>query len=77
MTPPPAPPLTNVQRELLDVFALDVPDQDLVELRRVLARFFADRASRAMDQVVGDQGLTDDDFRAWAEGHDRARADRP
>ena len=74
---PPAPPLTNVQRELLDVFALDVPESDLIELRRVLARFFADRATDAMDRVIQERGLTDDDFSAWAEGHDRVDADRP
>ena len=74
---PPAPPLTNVQRELLDVFALDVPESDLIELRRVLARFFADRATDAIDQAIRERGLTDADISAWAEGHDRADADRP
>ena len=72
---PPAPPLTNVQRELLDVFALEVSDRDLVELRRVLAQFFAARASDAMDALAAEWGLTADDFQRWAEGHDRA--DRP
>ena len=75
--PRPAPPLTNVQRELLDVFALDVPESDLVDLRRVLARFFADRAADAMDRAVRERGLTDADVAAWAESHDRAGADRP
>ena len=73
----PRPPLTNVQRELLTLFALDVPDQDLVELRRLLARFFAERATSGMDQIARERGLTDDDFRRWADGHERSRADRP
>ena len=64
---PPKPPLTNVQRELLDVFAFDVPDEDLEDLRRVLARFFADRASDEMDRIVKERGLSDADFRQWAE----------
>ena len=66
---PPAPPLTNVQRELLDVFALDVPESELIELRRVLARFFADRATDAIDQAIRERGLTDADISAWAEVH--------
>ena len=51
------------------MFALDVPESDLIELRRVLDRFFADRATDAMDQAIRERGLTDADISAWAEGH--------
>jgi hypothetical protein len=34
-------PLTNVQLELLKTFSHQLPDNDLLELRKILAAFFA------------------------------------
>lgn len=45
-------PLSNVQLELLRVFAHQVSDNDLSDLRQMIAEFFAHRAVVAAD-VVG------------------------
>jgi hypothetical protein len=42
-------PFTNVQLELLKVFAHQVSDHDLLDLRFMLAQFFAQRAVEAAD----------------------------
>lgn len=73
----PAPTLTNLQRELLDLFATDLSDDELREVRHLLARHFAAKATAAFDRFTDTQGLTPEDTDRWAFGHERARTDRP
>ncbi len=54
-------PFSNVQLELLKVFAHHVSDNDLIELQRLLARFFAKRAVEAADAAWDKNGWTDAD----------------
>ena len=73
----PAPPLTNLQRELLDLFATDVPEEDLLAIQRLLARYFAAKATAEMDAFVEREGLTSEDLKRWTGEHERAATDRP
>lgn len=73
----PTPALTNLQRELLDLFATDLSDDDLREVRQVLARHFAGKATAAFDHFADAEGMTPEDTDRWAFGHERARTDRP
>ena len=68
----PAPALTNLQRELLDLFALDLADDELREVRRLLARHFADKATAGSDKLADQQGLSAEDTDRWAFEHRRA-----
>ena len=72
----PASTLTNLQRELLDLFATELSDDELREVRHVLARHFAAKATAAFDQFAGEQGLAPDETDRWASGHDRALGNR-
>jgi hypothetical protein len=71
------PHLTNVQRELLELFALEVPQEDLHAIKKMMARYFAEKASDEMDCFVAQHGLSPDDLKRWAHEHERAAADRP
>lgn len=51
MTPSMQPPLSNVQSELLKVYATNVPDETLIELKKVLAKFFLDKARQQADET--------------------------
>lgn len=53
-------PFTNLQLELLKIYARRVPEQDLLEIRRLLAQFFMDKASDLADQVWDEKGLTEE-----------------
>ena len=68
----PAPALTNLQRELLNLFALELPDDELREVRRLLARHFAEKATAGFDAFADDHGLTLEDTDQWAFEHRRA-----
>jgi hypothetical protein len=54
-------PFSNVQLELLKVFAHHVSDSDLLELRRLLAQFFAKKAVESADAAWDRNGWTDSD----------------
>jgi alkylhydroperoxidase/carboxymuconolactone decarboxylase family protein YurZ len=58
MNAQPAPPLTNVQLELLKVFALGVTDEEVLEIRRMLARYFMQKAVTGATKVWEERGYT-------------------
>jgi hypothetical protein len=50
------PVLTNVQAELLKVFAMQLPDEELKELRFLIARFLMDKINNEIDKVSEERG---------------------
>lgn len=66
-----APSLTNLQRELLELFALDLPEGELNEVKRLLARHFAEKATEGFDSFADRQGLLPEDTDHWADEHRR------
>ena len=62
--------LTKPQLDLLALFQhTDLPDEDWVEIRRLIARFFAKRATEQADHVAEEEGWTEEDFERMARGH--------
>ena len=54
-------PLTNVQLELLKTFAHNLNEEELLQLRKLLAAFFAQRAIEAANRAWDEKGWTDAD----------------
>jgi hypothetical protein len=69
------PALTNLQRELLDLYAQDVTEEDLIEIRDQIARYFAEKASRGVESFADANELTTQDTDGWAFEHNRASTD--
>jgi len=44
-------PLSNLQLELLKLYARNVSEQDLVQIKLILGQYFADKASDLADKV--------------------------
>ena len=63
--------LSNLQKELLQLYGNGVSDQTLIEIKEMLAGFFAEKASDAIDEVWEDQHLTPENMVDWANGHSR------
>jgi hypothetical protein len=61
-------PLNNAQLELMKMFSHDLSEQDLLQLRRTLAKFFADRASDEMDTIWRDNEWSDATMDQWLKG---------
>ncbi|MEO0560396.1 MAG: hypothetical protein AAF170_19690 [Bacteroidota bacterium] len=70
------PALTNLQRELLDLYAREVSEEDLIEIRDQIARYFAEKATRDLETFADANELATEDTDAWAFEHNR-RASKP
>jgi len=55
-------PLNNAQIELMKLFGTNLSESDLTDLKKVLSRFFADKAISAADKIWDTKGLNDDDM---------------
>lgn len=55
-------PLSNIQMELLKLYSTNLPEEDLKELKLVLARFFAERSIRLANTIWEEKGYTDADM---------------
>lgn len=64
--------LSNLQLELLRLYGNNVSDETLREVKGVLAKYFADKATAEMDKVWGEQGLTEQTMIDWTNEHDRS-----
>lgn len=58
-------PLSNVQMELLKLYSTNLSEEDLKELKLLLARFFAKKSIRLANEIWDEKGLTDEDMDRW------------
>lgn len=63
-------PLTNLQLELLRLFSLELSDEELRDVRRLLAQYFAERATEEMDRLWEEQGWTEETIQEWLAGNE-------
>ena len=61
--------LSNVQLELLKLYANNVSERNLLEIRQLLAVYFAQKATEAMDAEWNNRNLTAEDMKQWASEH--------
>ncbi len=64
--------LSNMQLELLRLYGNGVSDETLREVKTILAKYFADRATREMDSVWDEKGLSEQDMIDWTNEHNRS-----
>ncbi|HLP45509.1 MAG TPA: hypothetical protein VK469_06170 [Candidatus Kapabacteria bacterium] len=55
-----AQPLTNVQSELLKLFSTNLSQEALLDLKRLLARYFAQKAIKGADKIWEEKGLSNE-----------------
>ena len=63
--------LTNLQIELVKLFEYQVEEKQLLEIRDLLARYFAAEATKEMDSLWQQNGWTNDTMKEWANTHTR------
>jgi hypothetical protein len=57
-SPSVSPPFTNIQVELLRLFAAQIPDDHLIELKKVIAQFLLDKARDKADAMWDERGFS-------------------
>jgi hypothetical protein len=58
-------PLSNVQMELLKLYSTSLSAEDLVELKQVLADYFAKKAIAGADRIWEQEGFLEDIMEEW------------
>jgi len=53
-------PFTNLQMELLQLYKSDVPEEDLLAIKKLIANYFAAKAIKLADEIWEKEG--------WDEG---------
>jgi hypothetical protein len=57
--------LSNVQLELLKLYSTNLSEKDLMALKKLLAKFYAEHAIQTADQIWDQKELTNKDMEAW------------
>jgi hypothetical protein len=65
-------PLTELQMELLELFARKVSEEDLKQLRLLFSNYFAQKAMNEMEKVWKEKGYTEETEKEWLKEHMRA-----
>jgi len=68
------PILSNLQLELLKLYANSISERQLFDIKLMLANYFAQQASQAMDEVWETQGLTAATMIDWTNEHHRLKS---
>lgn len=66
-------PLSNLQLELVKLFRYELPDEQLLEIRRLLARYFAQKVTDEMSQLWEEKGWSDETIEGWKNEKMRSR----
>ena len=57
--------LSNLQQELLKLYASNIADADLMNIKQYLAKYFADKAIKEADKTWMEKGYTNQTMEQW------------
>ncbi len=63
--------LSNLQIELLKLFSNGIKDEQLEEIKFLLGKYFAQKATEAMDKTWEENNVSAQDMTDWAHEHNR------
>lgn len=56
---------TPLQHELLRLYALNLPDEDLTEIKNLIGTYLMTKLQNKVDAFVDQNNLSDSDFEKW------------
>lgn len=62
---------TSLQLELLKLFSYEVTEQELLDIKAVLAHYFAQKVDTEMDELWETQHLSNATMDEWLDDHHR------
>ena len=66
--------LSPLQLELLKIFSIPLEERQLLEIKELLSRYFAEQATGEMDRLWEERGWTNETMRKWAQEHMRTKS---
>jgi len=61
--------LTNLQLEMLKIFSCDLSESQMLEIKDLLAKYFAQKATSEMDKFRDENNWSDETIENLAEEH--------
>jgi hypothetical protein len=61
-------PLSNLQQELLKLYASNIDEADLLHIKRYIAQYFAEKAIREADQIWDERKYSEKTMNQWLVG---------
>jgi len=58
-------PLSNIQEELLRLYSTGISDEQLIEVKDILAKYFFQKAIDGATKVAEEKGYTQETFDSW------------
>ena len=65
--------LSNLQLELLKIYSTNISDEKLLNIKSMLANFFAEEATKEMDKFIEENNITQQDLIDWTHEHNRVK----
>ena len=65
--------LTNLQRQLLNLFSVELSEEDLREIKQLLAMHFAQKSSEGMDRLWEQNNWNQETMNTWLSEHFRTK----
>jgi hypothetical protein len=65
--------LSNLQLELLKVFSFDLDETQIIEIRDLLAKYFAEKATEEMDKLWEENNWNENTIQDWSNEHMRTK----
>jgi len=57
--------LSTLQLELLKVYSFNPSEEDLLEIKEMLAKYFADKLVANVNTAIKEKNITDKDLESW------------
>lgn len=57
--------LSNLQMELLKLYARNVPDEELKDIKKMLVEYYLKKADEEMDRLWEENGWTQETMEEW------------
>jgi len=70
----PSGALTNLQLELLKMFRFPINNTQLLEIKQILAQYFADKVTNEMDKLWQENNWNEETMHKWANEHHRTKS---
>ncbi len=64
-------PLNNHQLEILKLFSREMEDNDLIEIKRLIVKYLAEKVTRLTSEVWEEKNWTDEDMERLLQSHKR------
>ena len=63
--------LSKLQLELLKLFGRNVSDNELLDIKRLIGKYFAEKAVDGADKIAKDKEYTNETFESWLNDPDQ------